>query len=83
LAIDVGELSASRSCCFIPRETAPDTQCIGGWVGPMKTHRPYTYMPRPADAQTFLEKLELLGYASYISCLVFFIKIRVIVKLKS
>jgi hypothetical protein len=29
-----GELSASRPCRFTPGERAPDTHCIGGWVGP-------------------------------------------------
>jgi hypothetical protein len=30
-----GEWSASRSCRFTPGETAPGTNCIGGWVGPL------------------------------------------------
>jgi hypothetical protein len=29
-----GEWSASRPCRFTPRERAPDTHWIGGWVGP-------------------------------------------------
>jgi hypothetical protein len=33
-AIDGGELSASRPGCFTPRERAPGTHSIGGWVGP-------------------------------------------------
>jgi hypothetical protein len=33
-AVDGGECSASRPCRFTPGETAPSTQCIGGWVGP-------------------------------------------------
>jgi hypothetical protein len=33
-ALDGGEWSVSRTGRFIPREKAPDTQCIGGWVGP-------------------------------------------------
>jgi hypothetical protein len=79
LAIDGGELSASRPCCFIPRETALRHPLYRRLGGPHED----TYIPRPADARTFLEKPELLGYASYISYLVSFIKIRVIVKLKS
>jgi hypothetical protein len=34
LGIDGGELSASRSSFFTPREIAPGTHRIGGWVGP-------------------------------------------------
>jgi hypothetical protein len=33
-ALDGGEWSASRPGRFTPRERAPDTHCIGGWVGP-------------------------------------------------
>jgi hypothetical protein len=33
-ALDGGELSASHAGCFTPRERAPDTHWIGGWVGP-------------------------------------------------
>jgi hypothetical protein len=33
-ALDWGEWSVSRPCRFIPREGAPATHCIGGWVGP-------------------------------------------------
>jgi hypothetical protein len=33
-ALDVGEWSASRPGRFIPRERAPGTLWIGGWVGP-------------------------------------------------
>jgi hypothetical protein len=33
-ALDVGEWSASRRGCFTPRERAPGTHCIRGWVGP-------------------------------------------------
>jgi hypothetical protein len=33
-ALDGGEWSASRPCRFIPRERAPRTHWIGGWVGP-------------------------------------------------
>jgi hypothetical protein len=33
-ALDGGEWSASRPCCFIPGERAPSTHSIGGWVGP-------------------------------------------------
>jgi hypothetical protein len=33
-ALDGGEWSASRPARFTPGETAPDTHCIGGWVGP-------------------------------------------------
>jgi hypothetical protein len=33
-ALDEGEWSASRPGRFIPRETAPGTHWIGGWVGP-------------------------------------------------
>jgi hypothetical protein len=33
-ALDGGKRSASRSGHFIPRERAPGTHCIGGWVGP-------------------------------------------------
>jgi hypothetical protein len=29
-----GELSASSLGCFTPRERAPSTHCIRGWVGP-------------------------------------------------
>jgi hypothetical protein len=32
--LDGCEWSASRPCHFTPRETAPDTHWIGGWVGP-------------------------------------------------
>jgi hypothetical protein len=34
-ALDGGEWSASRPNCFICREKAPATHCIGGWVGPI------------------------------------------------
>jgi hypothetical protein len=34
LALDGGEWSASLSCRFTPREAAPGTRCIGGWLGP-------------------------------------------------
>jgi hypothetical protein len=33
-ALDVGEWSASRPGCFIPRERASGTHWIGGWVDP-------------------------------------------------
>jgi hypothetical protein len=33
-ALDGGEWSASRPGRIIPRERAPDTRWIGGWVGP-------------------------------------------------
>jgi hypothetical protein len=33
-APDGGERSASRPSRLTPRERAPDTHCIGGWVGP-------------------------------------------------
>jgi hypothetical protein len=33
-ALDGGEWSASRSDRFTPRERAPGTHWIGGWVGP-------------------------------------------------
>jgi hypothetical protein len=33
-ALDGGEWSASRPGRFTPREKAPDTHWIGGWVGP-------------------------------------------------
>jgi hypothetical protein len=33
-ALDGGEWSASRPCRFNPRERAPGTHWIGGWVGP-------------------------------------------------
>jgi hypothetical protein len=29
-----GELSASHPCPFTPRERAPSTHWIGGWMGP-------------------------------------------------
>jgi hypothetical protein len=32
-ALDGGEWSASCSSCFMPRELAPGTHWIGGWVG--------------------------------------------------
>jgi hypothetical protein len=32
-ALDVGEWSASRPGRFTPRERAPGTHWIGGWVG--------------------------------------------------
>jgi hypothetical protein len=32
--LDGGEWSASRPGCFPPRESAPGTHLIGGWVGP-------------------------------------------------
>jgi hypothetical protein len=31
-ALDGGEWSASRPCCFTPGEKAPGTDWIGGWV---------------------------------------------------
>jgi len=34
LALDGGEWSASRPGRFIPKERAPGTHWIGGWVGP-------------------------------------------------
>jgi hypothetical protein len=34
LALDGGELSASRPGRFTPRERAPGVHWIGGWVGP-------------------------------------------------
>jgi hypothetical protein len=34
LALDGDEWSASRSYHFIPRERAPGTHWIGGWLGP-------------------------------------------------
>jgi hypothetical protein len=33
-ALDGGEWSASRTGGFTPREKAPGTHSIGGWVGP-------------------------------------------------
>jgi hypothetical protein len=33
-ALDAGEWSASRSCCFIPGERVLGAQKKGGWVGP-------------------------------------------------
>jgi hypothetical protein len=33
-ALDGGKWSASRPGCFIPRERAPGTYSIEGWVGP-------------------------------------------------
>jgi hypothetical protein len=33
-ALDVGEWSASCLGCFTPRESVPNTNWIGGWVGP-------------------------------------------------
>jgi hypothetical protein len=33
-AIDGGERSASRPARFTPKERAPGTHWIGGWVGP-------------------------------------------------
>jgi hypothetical protein len=36
-ALDGGEWSASRSGRFTPRERAPGTHWIGGWVGPSNT----------------------------------------------
>jgi hypothetical protein len=33
-ALDGGEFSASRTGRFTPRERAPGTHWIGGWVGP-------------------------------------------------
>jgi hypothetical protein len=33
-ALDGGEWSASRPGRFTPRERAPGTRWIGGWVGP-------------------------------------------------
>jgi hypothetical protein len=30
----VGDWSASRTGCFTPRESAPGTHWIAGWVGP-------------------------------------------------
>jgi hypothetical protein len=34
LALDGGEWSALCPGCFTPRERAPGTHWIGGWVGP-------------------------------------------------
>jgi len=36
-ALDGGEWSASRPGRFTPRERAPGTRWIGGWVGPGET----------------------------------------------
>jgi hypothetical protein len=36
-ALDGGQLSASRPSRFTPRERAPGTHWIGGWVGPGAT----------------------------------------------
>jgi hypothetical protein len=33
-ALDGGEWSGSRPCCFTPGERAPGTHWIGGWVDP-------------------------------------------------
>jgi hypothetical protein len=33
-ALDGGEWSASRPCRCTPRERAPSTHWLGGWVGP-------------------------------------------------
>jgi hypothetical protein len=33
-ALDGGEWSVSRPGRFTPRERAPGTHCIGGWMGP-------------------------------------------------
>jgi len=33
-ALDGAEWSASRLCCFTPRERAPGTHWLGSWVGP-------------------------------------------------
>jgi hypothetical protein len=35
-ALDGSEWSASRPGRFTPRETAPGTHWIGGWMGPMR-----------------------------------------------
>jgi hypothetical protein len=35
-ALDAGEWSASRPRRFNPRERAPGTHWIGGWVGPRR-----------------------------------------------
>jgi len=35
LAVDGFELSASHPCHLTPREGAPGTHWIGGWVGPI------------------------------------------------
>jgi hypothetical protein len=34
MVLDGGEWSASPTGCFIPRERAPCTHLIGGWVSP-------------------------------------------------
>jgi hypothetical protein len=34
-ALNGGEWSASHPGRFTPRERAPGTHCIGGWVGPI------------------------------------------------
>jgi hypothetical protein len=34
LALDGGEWSASCPGCFTPKERAPRTHWVGGWVGP-------------------------------------------------
>jgi hypothetical protein len=34
LALVGGEWPASHHCCFTPRERAPTTHWMGGWVGP-------------------------------------------------
>jgi hypothetical protein len=35
-ALDGGEWSASHTCHFTIRESAPSTHWIGGWVGPRR-----------------------------------------------
>jgi hypothetical protein len=53
-ALDVGERSASRPGRFTPRERAPGTHWIGGWVGSravleavVKRKIPGTVLPLP------------------------------------
>jgi len=54
LALDRGEWSASRPGSFNPRERAPGTHWIGGWVGPRAGLNAVVKwkISSPAEAQT-------------------------------
>jgi hypothetical protein len=61
-ALDGGEWSASRLGRFTPRERAPDTRWIGGWVGPRRSveeknsHPPPGIEPRSSSGYLFVTK---------------------------
>jgi hypothetical protein len=84
-ALDGGEWSASRPCCFTPGKTAPGTHCIGGWVGPKagldvmeKSKISCTYRESNADSsvvQTVAQSLYRLSYSDSLVCAYIYIYI--------